>query len=90
MKRDTTPTEKHIDSLMMTRAELQNAIIYLSDEQIVVAHIFSITRLKRLYNILKTENKRYEAYTHCEHCGTRIKVRDIYCDECGAEQSLQS
>lgn len=90
MKRDTTPTEKHIDSLMTTRAELQNAILHFSDEQIQVAHIFSITRLKRLYNILRIENNNYEPYHYCSHCGARMKIREVYCEECGAEQSLSN
>jgi hypothetical protein len=82
MRRNTSATEKHIDSIMLTRAELQNAIIHFSDSQIEVAHIFSITRLKRLYAILRIENNNYEPYKYCQHCGESMTIRSTVCEVC--------
>jgi hypothetical protein len=88
MRRGATTTEKHIDQLMLTRCELQNSIIHFDHQDLIMAHTFAITRLKRFYELLRIERNNYDPHKFCEHCGERMKVRENYCECCGAEQTL--
>lgn len=90
MRPTTQLIDRRIETLMFTRKELIRAYCQFKEESILQGLRSVVYQLMKLYSQSYHGVKKYDPYRYCPNCGSRSKVNDWECNECGFEYGVSN